>query len=426
MPIPPPPTCPAGRGSPSGADGPPVPLYVPEFAADPHRYYREMRARFGSLAPVELAPGVPATLVIGYRAALRILNDPDHFPADPRTWEQNIPAECPILPIMQWRPISSRSAGSDFARYRSAVTASIDAMDLHSVHGTVERIALSLIDRFSADGTADLLRQYAAPLGSEVAAALLGCPPEIGQRIGAALAAMFDGIGAEEGNRLFGEAVVELVQLKQAEPGNDVTTRLLRHPSGLGLEEVVNHAASFCATIFELQQNLIANTLLPILSNDGLGDVVAGGNMSTRDALDAVLFDDPPLANMLATYPRQPILIDNFWLPAHQPVLISMAACNNDPAIRTDDLVGNRSHLAWGAGPHACPGRSMAYLIAQDAIDQLLDMLPDMRLTFPAGRPVWRPGPFHRALESLPVEFTPAPPVAATSSLREGPQPPAR
>jgi cytochrome P450 len=163
-----------------------VPLYAPEFAADPHRYYREMRARFGSLAPVELAPEVPATLVIGYRAALRILNDPDHFPADPRTWEQNIPAECPILPIMQWRPISSRSAGSDFDRYRPAVTASIDLTDLHSLHGTVERIALCLIDRSSADGTADLLRQYAAPLGSEVAAALLGCPPEIGHRIGAA------------------------------------------------------------------------------------------------------------------------------------------------------------------------------------------------------------------------------------------------
>ncbi|NUS92759.1 MAG: cytochrome P450, partial [Nocardia sp.] len=52
-----------------------MPLYAPEFAADPHRAYREMRAGWGSLAPVELAPGVPATLVLGYSTAVRILND---------------------------------------------------------------------------------------------------------------------------------------------------------------------------------------------------------------------------------------------------------------------------------------------------------------------------------------------------------------
>ncbi|MEV5839686.1 cytochrome P450, partial [Nocardia sp. NPDC052112] len=46
-------------------EGPRVPLYSPEFAANPHRVYDEMRRQYGSLAPVELAPGVPATLVVG-------------------------------------------------------------------------------------------------------------------------------------------------------------------------------------------------------------------------------------------------------------------------------------------------------------------------------------------------------------------------
>src|SRR6476469_9494086 len=68
--------------SPIGTDGPRVALYTPEFAADPHRAYRDMRERYGALVPVDLAPGVPATLVVGYYSALQILNDPDHFPAD--------------------------------------------------------------------------------------------------------------------------------------------------------------------------------------------------------------------------------------------------------------------------------------------------------------------------------------------------------
>ncbi|GGL32789.1 hypothetical protein GCM10011588_54530 [Nocardia jinanensis] len=111
------------------------------------------------------------------------------------------------------------------------------------------------------------------------------------------------------------------------------------------------------------------------------------------------------MANFCTTYPRTPVLIGDTWLPAHQPVLISLAAANTDPGTVGGDATGNRSHLAWSAGRHACPARTIAYLIVQDAIDQLLDALPDMRLAVASTDLMWRPGPFHRALFSLPVTF---------------------
>ncbi|MEV5839897.1 cytochrome P450, partial [Nocardia sp. NPDC052112] len=79
--------------------------------------------------------------------------------------------------------------------------------------------------------------------------------------------------------------------------------------------------------------------------------------------------------------------------------------------IRTENRTGNRSHLAWGIGPHACPAQSLAYLIAKDAIDQLLDALPEIRLAIPADEAAWRPGPFHRSLVALPVTFPPSAPL---------------
>ncbi|WP_280368536.1 cytochrome P450 [Nocardia wallacei] len=382
-----------------------MPLHSPEFADDPHGAYREMRRRFGSLAPVELSPGVPATLVLGYRAALSVLNDPEHFPADPRRWQQDIPSDCPVLPIMEWRPTGSRNAGAEFARYRQATIASIEAVDLYGLHATVEQIALPLIDGFQADGKADLLSQYAFPLTFQVCCAMVGCPPEIGQQVATGMAAMFDGTNAEQGNRMVDDAMRRLVALKRAEPGNDVASMLLQHPSELDEDELVHQLVTFYGAGIELQLNLIVNTLLLIITDNRFGGTVLGGSLSTRDALDEVLFTDPPLANYCITYPRQPILVDDTWLPAHQPVLVSMAACNNDPAIRAVDRTGNRSHLAFGIGQHACPARSLAYLIAQDAIDQLLDMLPDMRPDLPGGEPAWRPGPFHRALAALPVTW---------------------
>ncbi|MFI9508672.1 cytochrome P450 [Nocardia sp. NPDC052566] len=397
--------------SPIDTDGPRVSLHAPEFAADPHGAYRAMRAKYGSLVPVELAPDVPATLVIGYYTAVRIFNDPDHFPADPRIWQQDIPAECPVRPMMQWRPNALRSAGAEHARYRQINTAGLDSVDHYGLHDTVARLAVPLINEFCADGAADLVRQYAFPLAFAVLNALLGCPAEIAQQAAAGMAAIFEGVDAERGNKMLVDSLLKLTLLKRADPGDDVTTRMVHHPSELSDTEMVHQLATLYGAGIEPQQNLIVNTLLLILTDERFGGSVLGGSLSTRDALDEVLFNDPPMANFCISFPKQPILIDGVWLPANQPVVISMAACNNDPAIVGNQYAGNRSHLAWGAGPHVCPASSMAYLIAQDAIDQLLDALPELRLATEPGELTWRPGPFHRALTALPVVFPASPPL---------------
>ncbi|WP_459546912.1 cytochrome P450 [Nocardia sp. X0981] len=404
-------SAPLPNAAPSDFDGPRVPLYTEEYAADPHRIYREMRSRFGSLAPVELAPGVPATLVIGYYAAVRILNDPDHFPADPRSWEKNIPADSPIRPMMEWRPNPLRSAGNEHKRYRAAAAGALGKIDLHRLHSTIERIAVPLINSFCEDGHCDILGQYALPVIFSTLNELLGCSPEIGQRAATGMLALFDTVDAAEGNRMLSEALMELIRTKRSDPGEDVTSWLAQHPVQLDDEEMLHQLVTLYGAGISPPQNLIANTLLLMLTDERFGGNVLGGSLSTRDALDEVLFNDPPMQNYCISYPRQPILIEDFWLPAHQPVLISMAACNNDPAIRAAGFTDNRSHLAFGTGPHACPVRPAALLMVQDAIDQLLDALPEMQLAVPRAELRWRPGPFHRALFSLPVTFPKSPPI---------------
>jgi cytochrome P450 len=393
-------------------------LYTPEFVADPHRAYREMRRQYGSLVPIELAPGVPATLVISYTAAVRILNDPHHFPADPRTWQKTIPEDSPVRPMMEWYPAARYNSGAAHARYRQASVASIDGIDVHVLDSTVEKIAVPLINTFCETGSADLVTRYAFPLVLEVLNQMVGCPAEIGQRVATGMAARFDTVNGAQGMEMLKEALMELIRLKRAQPGGDVTSRLAHHPADLDDVEIFAQLMSFYGAGFEAQRNLITNALLLIITDDRFrfGDVL-GRNLSTVDALDEVLFNDPPISNFCTTYPRQPIMIDDVWLPADQPVLISLAGCNNDPQIRgNDDLggshIGNRSHLAWSAGPHACPARSVAYLTVQYAIDQLLDALPEIQLAVPADKLVWRPGPFHRAMTAFPVVFPKSPPLS--------------
>ncbi|MGQ4615238.1 cytochrome P450 [Nocardia sp. R7R-8] len=403
--------CPVAHRSPVDTAGPRIPLYHEGFAADPHRIYREMRRRHGSLVPIELSPGVPATLVIGYQEAVRILNDPEHFSADPRVWQKNIPEGSPIRPMLEWYPNALRNSGAAHARYRGAYVASLDAIDLHEVHSMVERLAIPLINTFCAAGSADLVAQYAFPLVVEVLNRVVGCSAELGQRVATGLAMVFDTVEAAKGMQMLSEALMELIHQRRAEPGDDLTSRMAQHPANLDDEEMLSNLIGLYGVGIEPQQNLITNTLLLMLTDDRFGGDMLGGALSTRDALDEVLFDDPPMANVCITYPRQPILIDTVWLPAHQPVLVSLSACNNDPTIRGGDRTGNRSHLAWAAGPHACPAKSVASVVVQEAIDQLLDALPEMRPALPADQVVWRPSPFHRALAALPVVFPPSTPL---------------
>ncbi|MEU7628639.1 cytochrome P450 [Nocardia sp. NPDC049220] len=403
--------CPVARSAPADAAAARVPLHAAAFAADPHGAYGAMRERFGDLAPVELAEGVPATLVLGYETALRILHDAEHFPTDPRPWQDTVPADSPVLPMMRWYPAARYSTGYDHTRYRQASKAAIDGIDGHAMHTVVEELALRLINSFCQAGSAELVADYARPLVSAVLNEIMGCPPEIGAQVTAGMAARFDTVRAAEGMALLQTALTELIELKQAHPGNDATTRLLTHPHQLNETEVLAQLMSFYGAGGEAQFNLITNTVLLMLTDERFGGGLVSGSLSSRDALDEVLFQDPPMANFCTTYPRSPVLTGVTWLPAHQPVLISLAAANTDPTIVRGDRTGNRSHLAWSVGRHACPARTIAYLIVQDAIDQLLDALPDMELAATPADLVWRPGPFHRALTSLPVTFRPSPPV---------------
>ncbi|MBO0854975.1 MAG: cytochrome P450 [Nocardia sp.] len=391
-----------------------VPLHGPEFALDPHRLYKQMRERFGSFVPVEMAPGVPATLVIGYRAALAILNDPERFPADPRQWEQGMRADCPMLPAMGWRPTAIRNTGHEHLRLRRVVAAALDDVDLNSVHAVVERTAVPLINAFCVNGSAELAREYAGPLVFSVMNDLVGSPPSISEKAAAGMTQVMDGPDPQEGNRIFEEAFSDLIQFKRTTPGADITSRLLHHGGDLDDEEILQQLVMLYGIGAEPTQSLILAALLLLLNDSRFGADVMGGALSTRDALDQVLFEDPPMSNVIFSYPRQPILVGGVWLPADQPVVISIGGCNNDPEIAGGDRTGNRAHLAWSAGPHSCPATSLGYLIAQCAIDQLLDALPDLELAVPANELQWRPGPIQHALAALPVAFESAPPLPSS------------
>jgi cytochrome P450 len=307
--------------------------------------------------------------------------------------------------MMEWRPNALRSSGPAHDRYRAANVDAIAPIDQHALRGLVETIADGVIKDFAGSGRADLLTQFAWVVAFRVLSALLECPDDVGARIADGMAKIFEASNAEQGNQILGHAVAELVALRRQYPGDGTTSRLLRHAANLNDEEMAHQLVTLYGAGIEPLTNLISNTTRLLLVDDELAGSIHTGHATVRDALDAVLYRDPPLAAYCITYPPVPTDLGGYVLPAHQPVVVSMAACNNDPVMAGHGVVGNRAHLSWGTGPHACPARPHAYLIAETAITYLLDALPELDLAVPVAELRWRPGPFHRALEELPVRF---------------------
>ncbi|MBE1530916.1 cytochrome P450 [Actinomadura algeriensis] len=400
---------PGGRSPLAAAPGP-AKLYGPEFAHDPGAVYDRLRREYGELAPVELAPGAEATLVIGYDAALEVMRDPGRFPRGGREWHATLPPDSPVLPVLGDRPTTLSANGTVHARLRTAITDSLARIDSFALRGYVERSADRLIDAFAGKGEADLVADYAKPLPILVSNELFGCPAEIGDRISRGTRGMLDAsapgaMPAEEANAMFAEATRDLVALKRAQPGPDVTSWLIGHPAGLDDEELAEQLGMLLAIGVEPELNLIANGLWLLLSDDRFGGDLAGGSLPVEDALDEILWTDPPLANFGTTYPRHEVNFRGHRLPAHRPVVISYAAATTDPSRASADRAGNRAHLAFAAGPHGCPAKGPARVIASLAIERLLDRLPDLEPAVRGDELRWRPGPFHRALVELPVTF---------------------
>ncbi|MYS21314.1 Cytochrome P450 [Streptomyces sp. DvalAA-14] len=386
-------------------------LYGPEFGADPDAHYAYLRG-FGPTAPVEIAPGVPVELVTSYSTALRILQNPSTFVRDSRRWrdlnEGRIPADSPALPMMAYRPNALFSDGAAHARLRNAVTDSLATVDEHRLTRLVQRVAEYLISQFSGRriGNADLVADYAQQLPLLVYSDLFGCPADIGDRIILGISGIFE--GADGANEILGGALMELIALKRRQPGDDVTSRMMQHPSKLTDAEMANQLVTLLSGGTAPMQSLIGVGAALMLGDDRYMQTQSSAGLLVEDAVSEVLWNYAPIANYAVHYPVHDVEVDGKVLRADDPVVISFAAANTDPAMAQDrSLTGGRAHLAFGAGPHVCPAKDPAMVIAVTAIETLLNRLPDIELRIDLKDLSWVPAPWSRSLITLPVRFTP-------------------
>jgi cytochrome P450 len=295
----------------------------------------------------------------------------------------------------------------------------------HAVESMAPRIAelvAELLDATTGRETMDFVRDFADPLPGTVICELLGLP--------AADLSRFKK-WSDEFLLFFGQAPAHVSRedyRRAARSVRDQTLYLrellprLREGPGLlcALERVHEDdgdrlseselnatAQTLVFAGHESTTNVLAAGLLALLRHPDQAQQLCAEPSLLPQAIEEILRYDGP-AQFVQRQALEEFEIRGQRLHQGDLVALVLAAANRDPEHFPDPdrFLITRSpnhHLAFGQGPHACPGMPLARLETRVAFEGLLPLLPRMRLI--PGELSYQPSFNPRGLKSLPVRL---------------------
>ncbi|MEU4522179.1 cytochrome P450 [Amycolatopsis sp. NPDC024027] len=392
---------------------PATPLYGPRFQQKSADLYAELRRAHGPVAPVLLDGDLPAWLVLGYREVQHVVSNPEVFGRDSRRWNawDRVPPDWPLLPLIGYQPTMMFAEGAEHRRRAEALDEALGAVDQFDLGARAQQVADELIDAFAGSGEADLITQYADGIPLPVVARMIGVPAaETGDLVRDVYQTHAAGEGANEAYARVREKVRRMVESKRRDPGPDVTSRLLAHPAALADEEITEDLLHLMNAGQLPTAYWIGNTLRLMLTDDRFAMTLSGGRRSVGQALNEVLWEDTPTQNFPGRFAVHDLRLGGRQIRQGDLLILGLAAANQDPLVRPvpQASTGNQAYMSFSHGEHRCPyaAQEIAKVIAEAAIEVLLDRLPDVVLAVPADTLEWRPSPLFRGLAALPVKFT--------------------
>jgi cytochrome P450 len=385
-----------------------------ELVADPYAVYARLREA-GPVHPIRGTDGLPAWVVTRYEDVRQALADP-RLSLDKRNAAPGGYRGMALPPALDANLLNMDPP--DHTRIRRLVTRAFTPRHIEQLREPIRRTADSLLDDIAAQGRADLITSYAAPLPVTVISDLLGVPAA--DRMD--FRAWTDALVAPDPTRpaLAKEAVgsmlaffARLIDGKRSRPADDLLSALVAvrdEQDRLSEDELVSLAFLILGAGYENTVHLIGNAVLALLSHPAqLASLQADPTLMGGAVEELARYDGPaPLA--IRRFATEDLVIAGVAVPAGATVLLSLAAAHRDPRRFPDpdtlDLGRDATgHLALGHGIHYCLGAPLARVETEIALAALLERFPRIALDTTPDLLRWRPTMRSRGLMALPVRY---------------------
>jgi cytochrome P450 len=399
---------------------------------DIHGEATALRAK-GSATLVELPGGVTAWSINSYAVIRRLLTDPRVTKSARNHWPAFINGEIPAnWEMISWIAMDNMvtAYGKDHIRLRRLVGKAFTPRRTELIRPRIVELTEQLLGALAATEPGevlDLRERFAYPLPAMLVADLIGMTEAARAETAKVIDLMVDTtVSPEQATAVllgWRGAMADLIALKRAEPGEDITSDLIaardEDGSRLSEQELTDTIFAILGAGSETTINFFDNAITALLSNPEQRELVTSGAASWEDVIDETLRVDSPLAHLPLRYAVEDIDLGDVVIPQGDPILINYSAVGRDPALhgadadRFDVTRDDKEHLSFGIGPHYCLGASVARLVAKIGLSTLFERFPD--LTLAVAKDDLQPLPtfIMNGHRSLPVRLTAAVPAGA-------------
>jgi hypothetical protein len=310
----------------------------------------------------------------------------------------------------------------DHTRLRGLVVKAFTARRVEDMRPRIQVIVDETLDRIAPQGHMDLIADFAYRLPVTVICEMLGIPREEHELFHAGARAsgrLLDPVPltraeideANADNLASEEYFHALFELRRREPGDDLTTQLVRaeeEGSRLSNDELTANIILLFGAGHETTVNLIGNGLLALHRHPDQLRLLRAEPSRIGNAIEEFLRYDSSV-QLTGRVALEDTSVGGTALPKGESILCLLGAANRDPAVypdpdRLDITRPNIRPLSFGGGIHFCLGAQLARIEAEIAIATLLRRLPDLKLD-DAEHPAWRPTFVLRGLNRLPASW---------------------
>lgn len=319
----------------------------------------------------------------------------------------------------------------EHTRYRALVAKVFTPRRVAALRPHIEEVASDLLDGFPTAGEVDLVGAFAVPFPLTVIADQLGVSRgdlHHFKRWSDDSVRPLGGFMTPEAQLEVATSVVELhayfeqrIDERRAGHHDDLLAALVGATADgvapLTTPEILSIVQQLLVAGNETTTKLISSGIDLLLDRPDLQDRLRREPEILETFVEEVLRTESPLQGMLRIVTRDTSL-GGVDLPANSLVIAMFAAANRDPAVfdAPDEVRADRgnarSNLAFGKGPHFCPGAALARAEAEVAFRLLLERLGP--LTRGSGPVVREPSLLLRGIASLPIRFADRDVVAAS------------
>lgn len=382
---------------------PATPIVLDPTGADHHGEHKQLRGH-GAAVRVDIL-GVTAWSINDPALLKSLLKNPD-VSKDARAHWPGYEEAIQTWPLALWVAVENMftAHGDDHRRLRRMIAPAFSARRIDALAPIVETIVEAILDDLDALPTGqsiDLREHLAYPLPLAVIGHLMGVPADQRAHFRSAVDGVFDTTltadQAATNTKDLYEVLDQLIATKRADPGDDMTSLLIRARDddgdgrGLSDAELRDTLLLMISAGYETTANVIDQAISLLLTHPEQLDQIRAGHADWADVVEETLRLEPAVKHLPMRYAVNDIVLpDGQTIAKGEAILASYAAANRHPdwhgetADAFDIRRPAKDHLAFGHGVHFCLGAPLARLEVATSLRKLFTRFPHLELAVPA------------------------------------------